>query len=93
MADDLPAAVRAVRDALRPGGVWIYAGPLHFYQGGGYTPKPSPTLQHLLCLAADLGLRLEAPPELVAAPYPPRPQAFLAEADWKVPFFSARLAT
>ena len=56
-----------------------------------YVPKPAPTLGELVALAHDLGLRLEGgAPESVPAPYVPRPGAFLAEAEWRVPFFAAR---
>mmetsp|Transcript_34712 Transcript_34712/g.69126 ORF Transcript_34712/g.69126 Transcript_34712/m.69126 type:complete len:125 (-) Transcript_34712:53-427(-) len=95
---DLPAAVGAVRESLAPGGAWIFAGPLHYFQGGPYTPKPAPPLTHLLELAEDCGLQVDAScrrriariAELHHAPYVERPGAFLHEANWRVPCFVAR---
>ncbi len=88
--DDLVAGVSAVRDALVDGGSWLFSGPLHYYQGGSYEPRPSPALSHLLELAADLGLELEGEPLLVPAPYLRRPNALLHEAAWTAAFFKAR---
>lgn len=88
--DDLPAATTAVRDALLPGGLWVCAGPLHFYQGGEYVPRPSPALEHVLALAADVGLEIEDAPRRIHAPYPQRPGALISEADWSVPLFTCR---
>lgn len=90
--DDLPAAATAVRDALLPGGLWVCAGPLHFYQGGEYVPRPSPAVEHVLALAADLGLAVEQAPRRVHAPYPQRPGALISEADWSVAVFTCRRA-
>ena len=91
--DDLVGGMRAVRQSLAPNGLWVYAGPLHYHQGGQYTPRAAPTLTQLVSLASDHGLELEAQPELLPAPYVRRPGAFLAEADWSVPVFGARLLT
>ena len=90
--EDLSDGVRAVHDALIPGGLWVFAGPLHYYQGGAYLPKPAPTLEELLSLASDLGFELEEGrlPERVPAPYVPRPGAFMPEAAWNVPLFACR---
>ena len=89
--DDLAHGVSRVRESLRPGGVWVFAGPLHYYQGGHYDPRPAPTLAQLLALVSDLGFAVEGPgPQMVRAPYVPRPRAFLHEADWTVPVFAAR---
>ena len=88
--DDIPACMQRIHDELVPGGVWIFAGPLHYFQGGGYEPRPAPALDHLLHLAADLGLEVEMQPQLMPAPYVRRPGAFLHEADWQVPLFTAR---
>ena len=88
--DDVVAGCTAVRDALVDGGAWIFSGPLHYHQGGGYTPRPSPALSHLLELASDLGLEPEGPPLLVPSPYLPRPNALLHEAAWTAAFFKAR---
>ena len=90
--EDLTDGVRAVHDALLPGGLWVFAGPLHYYQGGDYVPKPAPTLQELLLLASDLGFELAEgrPPERVPAPYVPRPGTFMHEAAWNVPLFACR---
>ena len=85
--DGLVGGVRAVRQSLAPGGLWV----LHYHQGGQHTPRAAPTLTQLVSLAADFGFELEAQPELLPAPYVPRPGAFLAEADWHVPLFAARL--
>lgn len=57
--DDLGDGVAAIRSALKPGGLWVFAGPLHYHQGGGYQPKPAPTLEQLICLVDDLGFDLE----------------------------------
>ena len=91
--DDLANGLRAVHSALVPGGLWVFAGPLHFYQGGTYVPKPSPSLSHVLDLAEDLGFSVDGPPDILAAPYPARPGAFLLEADWRPPLFTARKRT
>ena len=88
--DDLSDGVRSVHDALRPGGLWVFAGPLHYQQAGAYVPRPAATLEHFLHLASDHGFVLERPPELLPAPYVSRPNAFLSEADWTVPLFTAR---
>jgi SAM-dependent methyltransferase len=89
--DDIADGVRAVRRNLVPGGLWVFAGPLHYHQGGAYTPRPHPTLTELQSLATDLGFALQETPELIAAPYVRRPSALINEADWVVPCFSARL--
>ena len=90
LSEGMEAGVCAVRDALRPGGLWIFSGPLHYFQGGQYVPRPSPTLQHILSLSEDCGMEIEVPPESIPAPYVYRPGAFLAEAQWTVPLFAAR---
>ena len=90
LGEGVEEGVRAVRDALRPGGLWIFSGPLHYYQGGQYEPRPSPTLQHILSLSEDCDMEIELPPESIPAPYVHRPGAFLAEAQWTVPLFAAR---
>ena len=58
--DDLAEGVRAVHQSLRPGGLWVFAGPLHFGQGGGGGLRPSPTLEQLLTLVQESGFALEA---------------------------------
>ena len=88
--DDLVGGCTAVRDALVPGGAWIFSGPLHYHQGGAYMPRPSPALSHVLELAADLGFEVEAEPALVPSPYLRRPQALVHEADWTAALFVAR---
>ena len=90
LSEGMEEGVRAVRDSLRPGGLWIFSGPLHYFQGGQYVPRPSPTLQHILSLSEDCGMDVEVPPESFPAPYVYRPGAFLAEAQWTVPLFAAR---
>ena len=56
---EVSEGVQQIRDALRPGGLWIFAGPLHFYQGGEYEPRPSPSAAQLLELVQDHGFVLE----------------------------------
>ena len=88
--EDLVAGCSAVHDMLAPGGIWIFAGPLHFHQSGDYMPRPSPSVSHLLELARDLGFGLEAEPERVPSPYLRRPKALVHEADWTAVYFVAR---
>lgn len=90
LSEGIEEGVRAVGDALPPGGLWIFAGPLHYFQGGSYVPRPSPTLEQVLSLAVDFGMEIELPPESISAPYVSRPGAFLPEASWTVPLFTAR---
>lgn len=60
--DDVADGVRCVHQALRPGGLWVFAGPLHFGQGGGGgapEPRPSPTLEQFLTLVHEAGFAVE----------------------------------
>ena len=83
---DTLAGVRAVRDALRPGGLWIFAGPLEYHSWPGLCP----TLNQLVELAAEEGLEPLAAPQLVAAPYLGKPDALLHKQQWQAAVFACR---
>ena len=83
---DTVAALEAVRDALPPGGLWVCAGPLAYH----HWPRPSPTLRHLLELAAEMGLVVETPLELLHAPYVRPPGSLRHDADWTAALWTCR---
>mmetsp|Transcript_59467 Transcript_59467/g.136371 ORF Transcript_59467/g.136371 Transcript_59467/m.136371 type:complete len:163 (-) Transcript_59467:209-697(-) len=81
---DVPLAMQRIAHKLRAGGLFVFAGPLHYH----HWPAASPAVSHLLVLCDELGLQLIAGPDIVPAPYASRPNPTIAhEYLWRVPFF------
>ncbi|KAL1519205.1 hypothetical protein AB1Y20_003465 [Prymnesium parvum] len=85
---DPVAAVEAVRDALAPGGLWLFAGPLAYH----HWPQLSPPVEHLLTLAAEVGLPPVGAPELIHAPYVGAPGILRHDADYTAAVWACRKA-
>jgi hypothetical protein len=78
--------VAAVRAAVRPGGLFVFAGPLEWHAWPGLCP----TLDQLVQLAEETGLEPLGAPELMSAPYVGKPDALLHKQQWQAAVFACR---
>ena len=83
---DTLAAVRAIRDALAPGGVWVFAGPLEYHHWPGLVP----TLSQLRELAREEGLEPLGEPRFVSAPYLGKANSLLHKQQYRAALFACR---
>lgn len=83
---DTLSAVRAIRDALTPGGVWVFAGPLEYHNWPGLVP----TLSQLRELAHEEGLEPLGEPRFVSAPYPGKAGSLLHKQQYRAALFACR---
>uniref|UniRef100_A0A7S3TUG8 carnosine N-methyltransferase n=1 Tax=Emiliania huxleyi TaxID=2903 RepID=A0A7S3TUG8_EMIHU len=73
--DCVPAvadSLRSIHALLRPGGLWVFAGPLAYH----CWPQLCPTLDQLVGLASEVGLTPLGEPRLLPAGYVQRPGGF-----------------
>ena len=83
---DTLSAVRAIRDALAPGGVWVFAGPLEYHHWPGLVP----TLSQLRELAHEEGLEPLGEPRFVSAPYLGKAGSLLHRQQYRAALFACR---
>ena len=82
-AGEIDVSLRRVRSLLRPGGLWVFAGPLAYHSW----PALCPTLEQFTGLAAELGLAPLAEPTTLGASYVRRPGGFGGhEHEWTAAF-------
>jgi len=65
-------SLRSIHALLRPGGLWVFAGPLAYHSW----PQLCPTLDQLVGLASEVGLTPLGEPRLLPAGYVQRPGGF-----------------